>query len=301
MRAMLDDLITEGENPRTRGLDRLTAAEIVEAMCAEDATAVAAVRAEREKVAAAIELVAERMRGGGRLVYVGAGTSGRLGVLDAAECPPTFDTEPGRVIGLIAGGPAAVTRSIEGAEDEADAARRDLGAIDVNAGDVVAGIAASGRTPYVLEAIAFARERGAATIGISCNPGSPLAAAAAVAITPVVGPEVIAGSTRLKAGTATKLVLNMLSTGAMVRLGKVHGNLMVDLRATSEKLRARARRIVGRLTGCGPEEVERLLEACGWEAKTAIVAGRESVSPDEARTRLQAAGGRLRAVIGDVS
>jgi len=298
---MLHDLITEGENPRTRGLDRFTAAEIVEAMCAEDATVVAAVRAESGNVAAAIELVAERMRGGGRLIYVGAGTSGRLGVLDAAECPPTFHTDPGQVIGVIAGGPAAVTRSIEGAEDEADAARRDLEALDASASDVVAGIAASGRTPYVLEAVASARERGAATIGISCNPGSPLAAAVEVAITPVVGPEVIAGSTRLKAGTATKLVLNMLSTGAMVRLGKVHGNLMVDLRATSEKLRARARRIVSRFTGCGPEEVDRLLEAARWEAKTAIVTGRLSISPDEARARLSAAGGRLRDVIGDDS
>jgi N-acetylmuramic acid 6-phosphate etherase len=298
---MLDDLITEGENPRTRGLDRFTAAEIVEAMCDEDATVVAAIRTESANVAAAIELVAERMRGGGRLIYVGAGTSGRLGVLDAAECPPTFHSDPGQVIGVIAGGPAAVTRSIEGAEDDANAARRDLEALDLSARDVVAGIAASGRTPYVLEAVAWARERGAATIGISCNPGAPLAAAVEVAITPVVGPEVIAGSTRLKAGTATKLVLNMLSTGAMVRLGKVHGNLMVDLRATSEKLRARARGIVGRFTGCGPEEVDRLLEATNWEAKTAIVTGRLSISPDEARARLSAAGGRLRAVIGDPS
>lgn len=290
----LDDLITEAGSDRTRDLDRMSAIQIVDAMNAEDAGVAAAVAAERAPIAAAIDLLAARLGAGGRLIYVGAGTSGRLGVLDASECPPTFHTEPEQVVGIIAGGPEALTRAAEGAEDRAEAARADLAAIALAAGDVVVGVAASGRTPYVVAALEAARAVGAATVAVCCNRDAPVAAAADTAITPVVGPEVIAGSTRLKAGTATKMVLNMLSTGAMVRLGKVHGNLMVDLRTTSRKLEVRARRIVAELVGCASEEAERLIAAADGEVKTAVVCGCCGVAPAEARIRLNAAGGRLR-------
>src|SRR4051812_36950159 len=204
-------------------------------MNAEDARVPPAVGAEAESIARAIEVIADRLRTGGRLVYAGAGTSGRLGVLDAAECPPTFNSPPGQVVGVIAGGPAALTRAVEGAEDHPEYGGRDLGGLGGGARDVVVGIATSGRAPHVLGGVAFARRQGAFTVGIACNADAELNAAVDLAIVPVVGAEVLSGSTRLKAGTATKLVLNMLSTGAMVRLGKTYGNLMVDLRATNSK------------------------------------------------------------------
>jgi N-acetylmuramic acid 6-phosphate etherase len=291
---MLDHLQTEARNPSSTGLDELTALEIVRLMSAEDATVAPAVAAQAEPIARAIDLIADRLRRGGRLVYAGAGTSGRLGVLDATECPPTFSSPPGQVIGVIAGGPRALTQAVEGAEDHPEFAERDLAAIGLAATDVLVGIATSGRTPYVLGAVAHARRQGAATVGLSCNPDSEVAAAADLAITVVVGPEVLSGSTRLKAGTATKLVLNMLSTGAMVRLGKTFGNLMVDLRATNAKLRARTNRIVRQLTGLSADEADALLRRCDGELKTALVAQLANLPPDEARTRLQETGGQVR-------
>jgi len=289
----LESLTTEGRNPASERIDAMSALEIVRLMNAEDAGVAAAVARVAEPIARAIERIAARIGGGGRLVYLGAGTSGRLGVLDAAECPPTFNTPPEMVVGVIAGGYGAMTRSVEGAEDRPQAAVEDLQSIGLGGKDVVVGIATSGRTPYVLGGLEYARRQGAATIGLSCNQDASLAACVDLAITPVVGPEVISGSTRLKAGTATKMVLNLLTTGAMVLLGKTYGNLMVDLRATNSKLLDRARRIVMSITGLSAEEAERELARCNGEVKTAIVARLSSVSAEEARKRLDRAGGHL--------
>jgi N-acetylmuramic acid 6-phosphate etherase len=290
----MDHLQTEARNPASTNLDELTPLEIVQLMNAEDARVIPAVASQAEAIAQAIGVIAERLAAGGRLVYAGAGTSGRLGVLDATECPPTFNAPPGQVVGIIAGGYDALTRAVEGAEDHPELGERDLEALAFSARDVLVGIATSGRTPYVLGAIAYARRLGAFTIGLSCNADSDLISAVDLAITPVVGPEVLSGSTRLKAGTATKLVLNMLTTGAMVRLGKTFGNLMVDLRATNSKLRARTNRIVRILTGLSVEASARLLEQCNGELKTALVAQLAGVPPEEARARLSAAAGRVR-------
>lgn len=290
----MDHLQTEGRNPASTKLDELTPLEIVRLMNAEDALVAPAITAEAERIARAIEVITDRLRAGGRLIYVGAGTSGRLGVLDASECPPTFNSPPTQVIGIIAGGPSALTRAIEGAEDHPEYGERDLATLGVSARDVVVGIATSGRTPYVLGAIAYARKQGAFTAGITCNVDAELNAVVDLPIVPVVGPEVLTGSTRLKAGTATKFVLNMLSTGAMVRLGKTYGNLMVDLRATNMKLQARTNRIVRILTRLSATEAEQLLARCGGELKTALLAHLSSVEPEEARTRLAAAQGCVR-------
>jgi len=290
-------LTTEAVNPATAAIDSLDARGIVRVMAAEDALVATAVAAEGDRIARAIEEIAARLRSGGRLVYLGAGTSGRLGVLDASECPPTFSTPPELVVGLIAGGPTALTRAIEGAEDKPELAVADLDGIAFGPADVLVGIATSGRTPYVLGGVAHARQRGGFTVGIACSPDSQLAAAVDVAIVPVVGPEVIAGSTRLKAGTATKLVLNMLSTGAMIRLGKTYGNLMVDLRATNSKLLDRSRRIAARLTGLDEAAAAELLACHDGELKTAIVAARRGVPTAEARRLLAEAGGQLRGAI----
>ncbi len=293
----MDHLQTEARNPASANLDELTALQIVRLMNTEDGCVIPAVASQAQAIARAVDVIAERLAVGGRLVYAGAGTSGRLGVLDATECPPTFNTPPGQVVGVIAGGYDALTRAVEGAEDHPEFGARDLEALGFSARDVLVGIATSGRTPYVLGALTYARRLGAFTIGLSCNPDSDLIPAADLAITPVVGPEVLSGSTRLKAGTATKLVLNMLTTGAMVRLGKTFGNLMVDLRATNSKLRARTNRIVRLLTGLSVEDSARLLEQCGGELKTALVAQLAGVSPEEARARLAAAGGQVRAAL----
>lgn len=285
---------TEARNPASAGLDQLTPLEIVRLMNAEDARVIAAVGSQEDPIARAIECIAERMRAGGRLVYAGAGTSGRLGVLDASECPPTFNTEPGQVIGLIAGGPPALTRAIEGAEDDPAAAIADLQATGFSAGDTLVGIASSGSTPYVVSAMRHARSLGAMTIGLSCNDGSPLAETADILIAPVVGPEILTGSTRLKAGTATKLVLNTISTGVMVRLGKTFGNLMVDLQTRNQKLVRRAKRIVGELTGLDEEQAAGLLERAGGDLRTAVVMQLRNVDRAEAREMLRKAGNRLR-------
>jgi N-acetylmuramic acid 6-phosphate etherase len=290
----MDHLQTEARNPASTHLDELTSLEFVQLMNCEDGKVIDAVSSQAGAIAEAIERIAFRLGQGGRLLYVGAGTSGRLGVLDATECPPTFSTPPEMVVGVIAGGYPALTRSVEGAEDHPEQGQKDLESLNITAKDAVVGIATSGRTPYVIGALTHARRIGACTIGLACNPESDLDSVAELMIAPVVGPEVLSGSTRLKAGTATKMVLNMLSTGAMVRLGKTYGNLMVDLRATNSKLKARTNRIVRILTGLSMEEADALLRRCEGELKTALVVQRTGVSPDEARKRLFAAGGQVR-------
>jgi N-acetylmuramic acid 6-phosphate etherase len=295
--AGLDGLETERVDPRYASIDRASVAELASLMNEADATVPAAVRAALPQIVPAIEAVAHRMRDGGRLLYVGAGTPGRLGVLDASECPPTFSTPPELVRGLIAGGEAAMFTALEGVEDDADAGRAAVIAEGVGPADSVVGITASGRTPFVLAAIAEARGRGALTVGVSCNAGTPLSAAAEHAVEVVVGPEVVAGSTRLKAGTAQKLVLNMFSTIAMVRLGKTYGNLMVDLGATNAKLRERAIRMVRTVTGASRDDAEQALEAAGMRVKLAILRLERGLDAAEASARLAASGGRLRDVL----
>jgi len=289
-----DHLLTEALNPLSEGLDRLSAAEIVALMNSEDAVAVEAVRAESVAIARAIDEVADRFRRGGRLVYVGAGTSGRLGVLDASECPPTFNSDPSMVVGLIAGGPTALTRAVEGAEDDRERGREEVRAIEVGPDDLLVGIATSGRTPYVLGAVEEARARGAFTVGLACNRPSLLGKLVDLEIAPLVGPEILAGSTRLKAGTATKLVLNMLTTGAMVRIGKTMGNRMIDLQPTNEKLRIRTRRILRELAGIGDDEAAGLLARCSGNLKRALVAALAKVEPGVAAGLLQRHGGQVR-------
>jgi N-acetylmuramic acid 6-phosphate etherase len=292
--ATYKDLTTEARNPASEELDRLSTIEFVRLVNREDAKLADAVAREAEAIAGAIDLIADRLEAGGRLVYAGAGTSGRLGVLDASECPPTFNTDPGQVIGLIAGGDHALRWAIEGAEDSSEDGARDLEAIGLCDRDVVVGISATGSAPYVLGAMRHARQTGAATVGFSCNAGSPVSSEATVGISVVVGPEVLAGSTRMKAGTATKMVLNMLTTGAMVKLGRTYGNLMVDLQATNRKLTARSLRIVEQIAGLSPADAAELLSSCGGDLKVAIVAHRLGVPPAAARAKLDAAGGRLR-------
>lgn len=290
----LGSLATEARNPRTTGLDHLSALELVKLINSEDRKVAGAVAEVADAIAEAIDVIAGRMSGGGRLVYVGAGTSGRLGVLDAVECPPTFSTRPEQVVGLIAGGAEGMMRAVEGAEDSRDMGRTDLQAISLTDRDVVVGIAASGRTPYVIGALDYARETGAYAIGFSCNANAELIAHADLNIIPLVGPEVLSGSTRLKAGTATKMVLNMLTTGAMVRIGKTYSNLMVDVRATNEKLKERAGRIIEAITGCEGGEARALLKRCNGELKTAIVVHQLGLTPDQARQRLESVKGHLR-------
>ncbi|MEU0674948.1 N-acetylmuramic acid 6-phosphate etherase [Streptomyces sp. NPDC006172] len=297
LRSQLDSLTTEAFRPELAEIDRLPTLDIARLMNGEDATVPAAVAARLPEIAAAVDAVAERMARGGRLVHAGAGTAGRLGVLDASECPPTFATAPGQVVGLIAGGPGAMTRSVEGAEDSPALAEADLAALALTPEDTVVGISASGRTPYALAAVEYARSRGALTVGLACNPGSALAAAAEHGIEVVVGPELLTGSTRLKAGTAQKLVLNMISTITMIRLGKTYGNLMVDVRASNEKLRARSRRIVALATGAADEEIEAALTATGGEVKHAILALLAGVDGPSAARLLEESDGHLRAAL----
>ena len=299
MKTLPPALATEAVNPASSQIDQFAPLGLVRLMNAEDARVAAAVAAAEAAIADGIALIADRLAAGGRLIYLGAGTSGRLGVLDAAECPPTFGTPPGLVIGLIAGGQTALTTAVEGAEDRREAAVTDLERVSLTAADVVVGIATSGRTPYVLGGLAHARARDCPTIGLACTPQPEMAGLADVLVILEVGPEIIAGSTRLKAGTATKMVLNMLTTGAMVRLGKTYGNLMVDLKATNEKLLVRSRRLVARLADIAEDEAERLLAACDGELKTAVVSRRRGVSAAEARRLLAAAGGQLRGALGE--
>ena len=297
LRAQLDTLTTEAFRPELADIDRRSTLEIARTMNDEDATVPAAVTAQLPQIAAAIDGTAERMARGGRLIYTGAGTAGRLGVLDASECPPTFNTDPSEVLGLIAGGPSAMVTAVEGAEDSKEFAAEDLAAIGLTARDTVVGISASGRTPYAIGAVEHARAQGALTIGLSCNADSALAAAAEHGIEVVVGPELLTGSTRLKAGTAQKLVLNMLSTITMIRLGKTYGNLMVDVRASNEKLRARSRRIVALATGAGDEEIEAALAATDGEVKHAILTLLGGVDGPTAARLLDDSRGHLRSAL----
>ncbi|MFD7599511.1 N-acetylmuramic acid 6-phosphate etherase [Streptomyces mirabilis] len=297
LRAELENLTTEAFRPELSEIDRLSTLEIAKIMNAEDATVPTAVATQLPRIAAAIDAVAERMSRGGRLVYAGAGTAGRLGVLDASECPPTFNTDPSEVVGLIAGGPSAMVTSVEGAEDSKELAEADLKELSLTPDDTVVGVSASGRTPYAVGAVEHARARGALTIGLSCNAHSALAAAAEHGIEIVVGPELLTGSTRLKAGTAQKLVLNMLSTITMIRLGKTYGNLMVDVRASNEKLRARSRRIVALATGASDEEIEQALAATDGEVKNAILTILGGVDGPTAARLLEESDGHLRAAL----
>jgi N-acetylmuramic acid 6-phosphate etherase len=293
----LESLTTEAFRPDLADIDRLPTLDIARLMNGEDTSVPAAVARRLPQIAAAIDAIAERMARGGRLVYAGAGTAGRLGVLDASECPPTFNTRPEQVVGLVAGGPPAMVTSVEGAEDSADLARADLDALALTPADTVVGISASGRTPYAIAAVEHARALGALTVGLACNADSALAAAAEHGIEVVVGPELLTGSTRLKAGTAQKLVLNMLSTITMIRLGKTYGNLMVDVRASNDKLRARSRRIVALATGAADEEIERALAATDGEVKNAILTVLAGVDGPTAARLLEESGGHLRAAL----
>ena len=292
----LSRLPTEQHRREMMDLDLRSTPALVTLMIDDHGHAIDAVRAAEDAIAAAVDAIVERLRGGnGRLVYVGAGTAGRLGVLDASECPPTFNTD--RVIAVIAGGAGALTNAREGAEDDGEAARADLSDAGIDAEDVVVGVAASGRTPYTIAAVDHARQCGALTVGISSNPGTTLSSRVEYPIEVLTGPELLAGSTRLKAGTAQKAVLNTLSTLVMVRLGKTFGNLMVDVRATNDKLRHRARRIVQDATGCDADTAARSLAATDGNVKSAIVSLLADIDPHEAARRLQDADGRVRAAI----
>lgn len=301
MRRDRSHLLTEKVNPRTTDLDTLDIREILERIHAEDLRAFEAVGEVLDEVARAVEVVEEAFRSGGRLIYVGAGTSGRLGVLDASECPPTFGTDPEMIQGMIAGGRDALVRAIEGAEDEPAEGAAAVAGRDAGPSDVIMGIAAGSTTPYVVGALREARRRGARTVLLACVPVGDIEIASEVdlVVAPLTGPEVVAGSTRMKAGTATKLILNMITTTAMVRLGKTYGNLMVDLRIGSEKLADRGQRIVRELLGISEEEAVRLLGAAGGSVKTALVMGRMHVDRAEAERLLDAAGGFLRRAWGE--
>ena len=296
----LDALVTERSRPDLADLDRWSTRELVELMNREDATVPAAVATAAGSLTAAIEAIVPRMRAGGRLIHVGAGTPGRLAILDAAECVPTFGVAPGRVVGLIAGGEAALTRAVERSEDDRDAAVRDLDALDPVPNDTVVGLTASGRTPYVLAAVQHARELGCLTVGVAANPDAELSRHVDHPLEIVTGPEIVAGSTRLKAGTAQKLVLNALSTVTMIRLGKTFGNLMVDVQATNAKLEHRARRIVEEATGVDASTATETLEAAGGAVKTAIVALLADVGTDRAAAAVRDADGVVRAALRDL-
>ncbi|GGA86931.1 N-acetylmuramic acid 6-phosphate etherase 2 [Brucella endophytica] len=292
--AELEKLVSEARNPKSVAIDLMTTEDILRLMNAEDAIVPGAVAKVIPQIDRAVEEIVRAFREGGRLIYIGAGTSARLGVLDASECPPTFSVPKGMVIGIIAGGRDAIMRAVEGAEDEAEGGRRDLEAVALTAGDVVVGIAASGRTPYVVGALEYARSIGAVAVALTCNPSSTLAAMADIAISPVVGPEVLTGSTRLKSGTAQKLVLNMLSTASMIRLGKTYENLMVDLSISNEKLHARAIRIIAEATGCASDVAETYLAKAGNNVKMAILMVLTGLDARDAEKALAKSDGFLR-------
>lgn len=293
----LGSLVSESRNPATMNLDEMTTLEMVATFNHEDSKVPEAIRAVLPEVAQAVDMAAASFKAGGRLIYLGAGTSGRLGVLDASECPPTFGVPHGLVVGLIAGGPGALLKAVEGAEDSEELGVTDLKNLQITPADTIVGLAASGRTPYVIGALRYARELGCATVAISCNPDSPIAHEAQVAISPVVGPEALTGSTRLKSGTAQKLVLNMISTGAMVKNGKVYQNLMVDVKATNVKLVDRACRIVVEATGAARADAEAALSQTDFEVKPAILMILANISASEAIQRLTAHHGFLRAAL----
>lgn len=289
-------LLTEKINPRTACLDECSAGEIVGLILAEDSSIAGAVKKEKARIAAAVELIVERMSRGGRLIFIGAGTSGRLGVMEAAECPPTFGTDPSLIRAIIAGGRKAVWKSVEGAEDSAREPRAELKKIGLDENDVLVGIAASATTPYVESALSYAQKKGSGRILVTCNTAdTPVPD---IIISLLVGPEAIVGSTRMKAGTATKMVLNMLTTGAMVKLGKTYGNLMVDVLPRSSKLRDRAKRIVTEIAGVDELEAGRLLKRSGWDVKTSVVMAKKGLSYKKAKDLLLKNNGFLRRALG---
>lgn len=295
----LNKMITESRNPASQNIDELSTEAMLRVINDEDKKVALAVEAIVPQIAQVTEAIAHAFSQGGRLIYCGAGTSGRLGILDASECPPTFGTPRGQVVGLIAGGHTAILQAVENAEDNAERGAQDLADIGFSSRDVLVGIAASGRTPYVLGALAYAREQGAFTAALTCNPDSAMAQAADVALTPIVGPEIVTGSSRMKAGTAQKLVLNMLSTGAMIRSGKVYGNLMVDVEATNQKLVQRQINIVKQATECDDATAQQALTACGGHCKTAIVMVLAGLTAEEARALLDQNRGFIRAALRD--
>lgn len=289
-------LPTEKRNPATERIDSLSTLEMVKLINREDHKVAPAVEKELPRIAAAVDVIADRLSRGGRLIYCGCGTSGRLGILDAVECPPTYSVPPELVQGIIAGGTGAIFKAVEGAEDNRELGKADLQAIGFSERDVLVGIAASGRTPYVLGAMTYANELGAAVIAVTCAPGSAVDRLARIGIAPSPGPEVITGSTRMKSGTAQKMVLNMLSTGAMIRMGKVYGNLMVDVKPSNEKLILRCRSIVCQAAEVSEEEAVKALEACGYRCKTAIVMLLFGMTAPEAEAALARSGGRIAGV-----
>ena len=293
----LKKIATEQRNPNTMNIDRLSTLDMVKLINQEDHRVAEAVALVTDKIAEAIDVIADRLGKGGRLIYCGAGTSGRLGILDAVECPPTYSTEPEMVQALMAGGYPAIFKAVEGAEDSKELGIQDMKNIGFGAGDVLVGIAASGRTPYVLGCMEYARELGAPTVSVTCCPGSVLDSFADIGIAPCPGPEVITGSTRMKSGTAQKMVLNMLSTGTMIKLGKVYGNLMVDVKPSNEKLIRRCVTIVCNATDCDDATATAALEACGYRPKTAIVMVLCGVSAEEAKAMLEKADGRVAKVL----
>jgi len=295
--AALARLVSEGRNPETMDIDLLSSLDIVTRLNQQDKLVPLAVEKVLPEIAQAIDKVAEAFKNGGRLVYMGAGTSGRLGVLDASECPPTFGVSEKMVIGLIAGGPEAILKAKEGAEDSFELGVEDLKSIDFNAKDVVVGIAASGRTPYVIGALRYGNQIGATTVALSCNPDSAIAEEAQIAISPVVGPEALTGSTRLKSGTAQKLVLNMITTASMIRLGKSYQNLMVDVKATNKKLIARAARIVMQATDCDLPIATQVLEQTGYDVKLAILMILTGMNLETAKLQLAEKEGFLRRAV----
>ncbi|WP_117235917.1 N-acetylmuramic acid 6-phosphate etherase [Vibrio maerlii] len=293
----LSHLVSEGRNPETMDIDLLSSLEIVQRINQQDQLVPLAVEKVLPEIALAVDKITEAFKQGGRLIYMGAGTSGRLGVLDASECPPTFGVSDKMVIGLIAGGPEAILKAKEGAEDSPELGIEDLKSIDFTDKDVVVGIAASGRTPYVIGALGYANDIGATTVALSCNPGSPIADIAKIAISPVVGPEALTGSTRLKSGTAQKLVLNMLTTASMIRLGKSYQNLMVDVKATNKKLVARAARIVMQATDCDTLEATQTLEQTDYDVKLAILMILTGLDVTTAKLQLRQQQGFLRRAV----
>lgn len=299
VRSKWEGLPTEAINPTTLGIDKLSAADIVEVMLAEDRKMLAAVQREKDRIAVGVDIIAQSLRRGGRIVFVGAGTSGRLGVLESAEMPPTFGTDPDLVQAIMAGGQSALLRTKEGAEDNYEEGARSVNRLAPTRKDVIIGVSASGMTPFVRGALTRARKAGSKIIFVTCDPRSELQMFVDLTIAPAVGPEVIAGSTRLKAGTATKLVLNMLTTAAMIRIGKTYGNLMVDVQTGSEKLRDRARRIITIATGLEYDEADKLLKRAQWDVKAAIVMQKTGLSYTRALSKLRRAHDSMRDAIGE--
>ncbi len=298
MKIDLSQLVTESRNQASNAIDTLSTLDMVTVINQEDQKVALAVEKTLPEIALAVDAIADAFMAGGRLIYMGAGTSGRLGILDASECPPTYGSNPNQVVGLIAGGHKAILKAVENAEDNRELAKQDLQNLGLTKNDVVVGIAASGRTPYVIGGMKYARSVGAQVVAVSCNPQSEMTKIADIAITPVVGAEVVTGSSRMKAGTAQKLVLNMLTTGAMIRTGKVFGNLMVDVEATNAKLIQRQTNIVMQATDCDAAQAEEALSACDRHCKTAILMILAGLDAEQAKKQLANHNGFIRSALG---